>query len=440
VSSATIHPGSRPGGAGPAAPAAGRGPEIPAVMGGPAGALRALVARALIARIAARLPLRLQAPDGTLRGGGGPGSPVLEIRDSGAFFRRVGAGTAGFAESYMAGDWDSSDLVGLLTVFAERLPTLVPRPLRALRNWYVPREPSGEEATVEGARRNIRRHYDLSNEFFALFLDPTMTYSSALFGPGDIAGGPPGGTPGDTLAAAQHRKNQALLDLTRVRAGSTVLEIGTGWGELAIEAAARGARVTTLTISPAQWSKARERVAAAGLSDRVDVQLRDYRDASGSYDAILSVEMIEAVGEQYWPAYFTAIDRLLAPGGRVGLQSITMSHDRMVTTRTGHTWIHKYIFPGGQIPSLEAITDVLRSRTGLGISSDFPMGPHYARTLQEWRARFLAAGGEVGQIGFGRRFQRMWNLYLAYSEAGFRSGYLDVHQLLLERPGVDAGR
>ena len=377
----------------------------------------------LVRRIAARLPLRIATPDGRRHGGGGAGSPVLEIRDEVRFFRRVGAGPAGFAESYIAGDWHSDDLVGLFAVFAEHLPALLPGPLRAMRRWYVPRAPAAEQATVEGARSNIQRHYDLSNEFFALFLDPTMTYSSALF------------APGDTLADAQRRKNEALLDLTGVRPGSTVLEIGTGWGELAIAAAARGAQVTTLTISPAQWAKARERIAAAGLSDQVDVQLRDYREASGHYDVVLSVEMVEAVGEEYWPAYFAAIDRVLAPGGRVGLQAITMPHDRMLATRRGHTWIHKYIFPGGQIPSLPAITDVLRGGTSLAISADFPMGQHYARTLAEWRTRFAAAADQVGDLGFGPVFQRMWQLYLAYSEAGFRSGYLDVHQLLLTRAG-----
>ena len=144
--------------------------------------------------------------------------------------------------------------------------------------------------------------------------------------------------------------------------------------------------------------------------------------------------MIEAVGERYWPAYFTAIDRLLARGGRAGLQVITMPHDRMLATRGGHTWIHQYIFPGGQIPSLQAITGTLREHTSLRVTADYPMGPHYARTLAEWRTRFLAAVAQVGQLGFGPTFQRMWNLYLAYSEAGFRAHYLNVHQLILERP------
>jgi cyclopropane-fatty-acyl-phospholipid synthase len=382
---------------------------------------RAAVARAFLSRAAARLPIQVQAPDGRLSGAGGPGSPVLVIRDEDAFYRRLGAGTAGLAEGYMAGDWDSPDLVGLFTVFAEHVAGLVPRPLQALRRWYVPAEPAAEEATIDGARRNIERHYDLSDEMFALFLDSSMTYSSALF------------APGDTLAAGQRRKIETLLDRTGTGPGTRVLEIGTGWGALAIRAAARGARVTTLTISPSQYATARRRAAAAGVADRVDVQLRDYRQATGRYDVILSVEMIEGVGERYWSAYFTTIDRLLVPGGRVGLQAITMPHDRMLATRGGHTWIHKYIFPGGQIPSLEAITNTVRAHTSLRVTADFPMGDHYARTLAGWRRQFLAAAGGVSALGFGPAFQRMWNLYLAYSEAGFRAGYLDVHQLVLER-------
>jgi cyclopropane-fatty-acyl-phospholipid synthase len=381
---------------------------------------RAAIARAFLSQATARLPIRIQGPGGKLSGAGGPGSPVLMIHDQDAFYRRLGGGTAGLAEGYMADDWDCDDLVGLFTVFAEHVTGLVPRPLQALRRWYIPAEPPAEDATIEGARRNIERHYDLSDELFALFLDPTMTYSSALF------------EPGDTLAAAQRRKIETLLDRTRTGPGTTVLEIGTGWGELAIRAAARGAQVTTLTISPSQYATARQRAAAAGAADRVDVQLRDYRQATGRYDVILSVEMIEAVGERCWPTYFSRIDRLLATCGRAGIQAITMPHDRMLATRGGHTWIHKYIFPGGQIPSLQAITGTLREHTSLLVTADYPMGQHYARTLAEWRRQFLAADN-VSTLGFGPVFQRMWNLYLAYSEAGFRAGYLDVHQLVLER-------
>jgi cyclopropane-fatty-acyl-phospholipid synthase len=414
----TSYPAPVPAGV-PGMPESRAWPDIPPA---PAGRARALAAQAVVKGMAARLPIRMQAPDGTLSGGGGPGSPVLEIRHEDEFYRRLGAGTTGLAEGYIAGDWDSSDLTGLFTVFAGRLPALTHGPVRALRRWYVPAEPAGEEATIDGARRNIQRHYDLSNEMFALFLDPTMTYSSALF------------APGDTLTAAQRRKNELLLDLTGVGPATTVLEIGTGWGELAIRAAARGARVTALTISPAQAALASERAAAAGLAGQVDVRTLDYREVTGHYDAILSVEMIEAVGEKYWPGYFAAIDRLLAPGGRAGLQTITMPHQAMLATRHGYTWIHKYIFPGGQIPSRQAVGDALRAHTSLHVSSDLSMGTHYARTLAEWRTRFAAAADELARLGFGPAFQRMWDLYLAYSEAGFRAHYLDVHQLILERP------
>jgi cyclopropane-fatty-acyl-phospholipid synthase len=396
-------------------------PAIPSVPGGAAGLVRGLVARGLLHYAAVRLPIRIRAADGTMSGAGGAGCPVLVIRDEDAFYRRLGSGTAGLAEGYMTGAWDSDDLPGLFTVLAGHVTELVPAPLQALRRWYIPSQPAAEDATVDGARRNIERHYDLSDDLFALFLDPSMTYSSGLF------------APGDTLAAAQHRKIDALLDRTGAGPGCTLLEIGTGWGELAIRAAARGARVTTLTISPTQWATARRRAQAAGVADRVDVQLRDYRQASGHYDVILSVEMIEAVSEPYWPAYFRTVDRLLAPGGRAGLQAITMPHDRMLATRGGHSWIHQYIFPGGQIPSLQAMADVLRGHTSLRVTADYPMGEHYARTLAEWRRRFLAATDQAGQLGFGPAFQRMWNLYLAYSEGGFRAGYLDVHQLVLER-------
>jgi cyclopropane-fatty-acyl-phospholipid synthase len=387
-------------------------------------------------RVATRLPIQLVTPGGLRSGRGGRAAPAILIRDENAFYRRLGSGTAGLAEAYIAGAWDSDDLPGLFAVLAEHITELIPAPLQALRRWYIPLQPPAEDATIDGARRNIERHYDLSDELFALFLDPTMTYSSALFAPGDrpACDGPAGDlVAGDGLTRAQHRKIDALLDRTGVGPQTSVLEIGSGWGELAIRAARRGARVTTLTISPSQWQTARRRAAAAGVADRVDVQLRDYREATGRYDAVLSVEMIEAVGERYWPAYFCAIDRRLAPGGRAGLQAITLPHDRMLASRGGHTWIHQYIFPGGQIPSLEAISASLRRHTGLRVTADYPMGQHYARTLQEWRTRFAGAAAEVSELGFGESFQRMWNLYLAYCEGGFSVGYLDVHQLVLER-------
>ncbi len=322
----------------------------------------------------------------------------------------------------MAGDWDSDDLPGLFAVLAKHLTGLVPAPLQAFRSIYIPRRPPEEDATVEGARQNIERHYDLSNDFFALFLDPTMTYSSALFdgaGPAGVRDAAAAGRDGDALERAQQRKVDRLLDITRTGPGTRLLEIGTGWGELALRAAARGAQVTSLTISAAQFETASRRAADAGLSDRIDLQLRDYREARGEYDAIVSVEMIEAVGAEYWPVYFGTVDRLLAPGGRAGIQAITMPHDRMLATLGGQTWIHQYIFPGGQIPSVRAVHETVADHTSLKVTSDLAMGADYARTLAHWRASFAAAADEVAELGFSRQFRRMWDLYLAYSEAGF---------------------
>jgi cyclopropane-fatty-acyl-phospholipid synthase len=299
-----------------------------------------------------------------------------------------------------------------------------------LRSLAVRRTPPGDRQTRDGARRNIGRHYDLSNELFALFLDETMTYSSALFSQEDD------GTPlaaDHLLADAQRRKIDCLLDRAGAGPGCRLLEVGTGWGELAIRAAHRGASVVTVTISREQQAYAARRVAEAGLAGRVRVELRDYRDLEGTFDAICSCEMLEAVGERYWDAYFTALDRHLAPGGRIGLQTITMPHDRMLATRRTYTWIQKYIFPGGLLPSLTAIEHSLTSQTRLRITARTDLRPHYAQTLRIWRDRFTARAPEVTELGFDDVFRRMWTFYLCYSEAGFRSGYIGVSQLTLAR-------
>ena len=408
---------------------AGRWPDVAVAAGSPA---RAAVARALFTRAVAALPVRVRFPDGRLLGAGPAAAPVMVIHRPREFFRRFGAsGLIGFGESYMAGDWDCADLTGLLTVFAAHAAGLVPARLQRMRALALRRPPAADRQTREGARRNIGRHYDLSNELFALFLDETMTYSCALFA-ADAADGTPVAA-GHLLADAQRRKADALLDRADVGPGCRLLEVGTGWGELAIRAARRGATVVTVTISREQQVLAARRVADAGLSGRVRVELRDYRDIEGTFDAICSCEMIEAVGERYWDAYFTALDQHLAPGGRIGLQTITMPHDRMLATRHTYTWIHKYIFPGGVLPSLTAIENSLASRTRLRITARTDFGPHYAETLKIWRDRFLARAGDVEQLGFDEVFARMWTFYLCYSEAGFRSGYLGVNQLTLAR-------
>nr|WP_245796278.1 cyclopropane-fatty-acyl-phospholipid synthase family protein [Actinacidiphila alni] len=393
-------------------------------------AARAAVAAFLVRRAMERLPLRVVLAGGS--GGGrelGLGGPLMRVHDPRAFFRRIGSdGLIGFGESYMAGEWDADDLTGVLTVFAEHVAVLVPPSLQRLRALWARRRPEAQRNTREGARDNIRRHYDLSNDLFALFLDETMTYSSAVFRgfPADE----------DLLPAAQHRKIDLLLDAAGVGPGTRLLEIGTGWGELAVRAAERGARVVSVTLSREQRALAVERVRAAGLQDRVQVLLRDYRDVEGVYDAVISVEMIEAVGHEFWPAYFRTLQARLAPGGRIALQAITMPHDRMLVSLPTFTWIHKYVFPGGMIPSVEAIAEICAhgtgNGTGLRIVSAEAFGPHYAETLRLWRERFTRRAAEVGALGFDEVFRRLWTFYLAYSEAGFRSGYLDVRQFVLE--------
>lgn len=406
----------------------GRWPDVARV---PAAGLRAPLARTLLRQVARRLGLRIELPGGDILVSAPAHAPVLRLRRPDAFFRRVGAGgLIGFGEAYQAGDWDSPDLVALLTVLAGSMDTLVPPRLQWLRRWYAEHRPTDQRNTPEGARRNIQRHYDLSNELFALFLDPTMTYSAALFDT-DRHGAPLAGW--ELLEQAQHRKIDRLLDLAEVGDGTRVLEIGTGWGELALRAARRGARVVTLTLSAEQQQLAQQRVGTAGYGDRVSVRLCDYRSAEGSYDAVLSVEMVEAVGRDYWPHYFSTLDRVLAPGGRAALQAITMPHARMLASEQTHTWIGKYIFPGGLLPSVEAIEQTLTGHTSLRLTGRDGFGAHYAETLRLWRERFGDHRPHVRALGFDEVFDRMWEFYLAYSEAGFRSGYLDVQQLLLTR-------
>jgi cyclopropane-fatty-acyl-phospholipid synthase len=391
----------------------------------PSAPVHARIAEAMFRRAVATLPVRVVLPGGRVLGSGGKHAPVMRLVRPANVFARLGADVKiGFGEAYMTGDWTTgpgTDLADLLAPFAARMSQLVHPVLQRLRHVVERTQPAHEENTPENSRGNIARHYDLSNELFETFLDETMTYSSGWF------------EPGDDLAAAQRRKIDGILDLARVRAGMHVLEIGSGWGALAIRAAhERGARVTTLTLSSEQQALARQRADDAGVGHLVDVRLQDYRDARGSYDAIVSVEMIEAVGERYWPTYFGALDGLLAPGGRVGLQAITMAHDRMLATRRSYSWIHKYVFPGGIIPSLRAITETLAGHTSLSIVERRDLGPHYAHTLALWRERFLANWGRL-EGSFDDTFRRMWEFYLAYCEAGFRVGYLGVSQLGLAR-------
>jgi cyclopropane-fatty-acyl-phospholipid synthase len=382
----------------------------------------------LLRRAAARLPVRVTYPDGTVVGAADPTLPTMAIHNPDAFARRVGRyGLIGFGESYMAGEWSSEDLVGLLGEFAQSVDELIPPALQRLRPIAVVRPPGSQHNNRAQARRNVAEHYDLSNDLFAEFLDETMTYSSALF---DTLPASPA-----DLAVAQRRKIDRLLDKARVGPGSRVLEIGTGWGELCLRAAARGAHVRSITLSAEQQRLARHRVAEAGLADRVDIDLCDYRDVDGRYDAVLSVEMVEAVGYGFWQTYFQTLDRLVVAGGRVAIQAITMPHHRMLATRNTYTWIQKYIFPGGLLPSTQAITAITERHTRLRTIDVYSLRRHYAETLRLWRERFVERRDAVAALGFDEVFHRMWELYLAYSQAGFSSGYLDVYQWIFAPTG-----
>lgn len=413
-------------------------PSVAAVPASTKARVAGKVADTIFRAAVRRLPLTVRYPDGTELGlGAGSGSsrgtayPVMTMHRPEDFARRLGdGGLIGLGESYMAGDWDADNLTAVMEVFAARVGSLVPEPLQKLRGLYLPRTPRTERNTEQNTRSNISRHYDLSNELFATFLDSTMTYSSALF---PERGEALRHVAWDGLAAAQQAKIDRLLDKAGVTEGTRVLEIGTGWGELALRAAARGASVYSVTLSSEQQELARQRVAEAGYADAVTIELKDYRAVEGEFDAVVSVEMIEAVGYEYWATYFQTIERVLAPGGRVAIQAITIGHDRLIATRTSYTWVHKYIFPGGVIPSVRAIEEVTEKQTGLRVRERLAMGEHYAQTLRLWEERFMSRAAEVRGLGFDEVFQRMWLFYLCYSRAGFETGYLDVQQIVLDK-------
>ena len=421
-------------------PALDRWPALAAAPTGIRTTVSAQVARRLFETAVRRLPVTVRIEGRTI----GRGGPEMTVHRPDELFARLGRGLlVGFGEAYLTGAWDAPDLAAFLTVLAADLPRLVPDRLQRLRAIASPRQPRRERSTRANARHNIAHHYDLSNELFEAFLDQTLTYSSALFEAEELhlqgfdrATAP---EPGADLATGQVRKIERLLDRTGVGPGTRVLEIGTGWGELAVRAARRGAVVRSITLSEAQRELAVRRIAAAGLVDRASVELLDYRGLvnrypgghQATYDVVLSVEMIEAVGYDFWEDYFDVLDRVTAPGGRVGLQAITMPHDRMLATRRGYTWINKYIFPGGFLPSVEAVDELAARHTGLQVTERLSFGSHYAETLRQWDLRFAAQRERVLGLGFDETFVRMWHFYLEYARAGFAAGYLDVNQIVL---------
>lgn len=374
--------------------------------------------------------LELSMPDGsTLRLGRGTPHAALRVRDARCFERVLRSGDIGFAEGYIEGDWDTPDLpalIGLMLANREALERVLygswwGSALHRLRHAL-------NRNSRRGSARNIHAHYDLGNPFYALWLDETMSYSSAWFD-GNLA---------QPLAEAQRAKLRRTLREAGVREGSRVLEIGCGWGSLAQTAAAEfGAAVTGVTLSREQLAWGRERIAAAGLASRVDLRLQDYRDlpaefAHEPFDAVVSIEMFEAVGHAYWNDWFRTLHRCLAPGGRACIQSITIRDDLFQRYLRSTDFIQQYIFPGGLLPSVAAFEAQAR-RHGFEIERRLAFGRDYAETLRRWRHDFLAREAEVRAQGFDDRFFRIWNFYLAYCEAAFDHGSTDVVQFTLRR-------
>jgi cyclopropane-fatty-acyl-phospholipid synthase len=357
-------------------------------------------------------------------GGDQPGPHARLIVHDFRFMRRVlTAGDIGFAEGFVAREWDTPDLPALLKAFTlniDKLARLLTgNPLIIAANavgHFLHRN------TRRGSKKNIHAHYDLGNSFYEAWLDPSMTYSSARYVDG-----------AQSLHSAQHEKYASLARGMDLQAGHSVLEIGCGWGGFAEFAAKEvGARVTGITISKEQFDYANQRMAKAGLSDRVEIKLIDYRDVQGQFDRVASIEMFEAVGERYWPTYFDKIHEVLKPGGQAGLQIITMRDDLFADYRRRADFIQKYIFPGGMLPSEKALRPIV-DKARLSWNRVERFGQDYARTLHEWADRFMAKWADIHPLGFDDRFQRLWLFYLGYCEAGFATGRTEVVQLSLRR-------
>ena len=386
------------------------------------------VALAAASRIAIG-QLTVALPDGSRRVFGDASAAAqdraeIRLHDHQALVRMLLHGETGGGEAYVDGLWSSPDLAGLLRLAARNREALA-----LSSGWYrIPGQIVRTLAhrlrrnTRAGARRNIAAHYDLGNDFYRLWLDETMTYSSALFE-----------TPDQPLADAQRAKYRRIAEGAGLRAGMHVLEVGSGWGGFAIYAARElGCRVTTVTISREQFEFVTARAREADLSDLVDVQLRDYRDVTGTYDAVVSIEMLEAVGAASYGSFFEMCDRALAPGGRLSLQVITFPDAAYERQLRGANWIQTYIFPGGLCPSLAVIERSTRE-TRLLIHSATDIADSYVRTLRAWREGFLARADDVRALGFDERFIRMWEYYLALSEAGFATGISQDLQIVFEK-------
>jgi cyclopropane-fatty-acyl-phospholipid synthase len=372
--------------------------------------------------------LDITLPDGrVLRCGGLEPGPAAEmtVHDYGFAWRLARGGDIGIAEAYLRREWDTPDLTRFLHVFClnhDLIQTMLgdqplARIVQLARHWF-------NRNTRRQARRNIFAHYDIGNSFYSAWLDPSMTYSSALFENGT-----------EDLTAAQRNKYRRLAEAINLQPGQSVLEIGCGWGGFAeYVATTYDARVVGLTISTEQRDFAQKRMQAAGLADKVEIRLQDYRDERGRYDRIASIEMIEAVGEQFWPQYFSQLRDRLAPGGFAGIQAITIQDRFFNTYRREVDFIQRYVFPGGMLPSPQVLK-ALGEKFGVPVIRERIFGEDYARTLATWRDNFRAAWPNLTPLGFDERFRRLWEYYLAYCEAGFLSGNIDVRQVVFAKTG-----
>ncbi|MBN9596833.1 MAG: class I SAM-dependent methyltransferase [Afipia sp.] len=372
--------------------------------------------------------LDMTLPDGRIVRCGGlePGPAAqMTIYNYNFAWRLARGGDIGIAEAYLRREWDTPDLTQFLYVFCVNHDLIqsmlgdrpVARFAQSVRHWF-------NRNTKKQARRNIYAHYDIGNSFYSAWLDPSMTYSSALF---------EDDTP--DLTAAQNNKYRRLAEAINLQPGQTVLEIGCGWGGFAEYAAKHhDAKVVGLTISTEQRDFALKRMQAAGLNEKVEIRFQDYRDERGQYDRIASIEMIEAVGEQFWPQYFSQLRDRLVPGGFAGIQAITIQDKFFNTYRREVDFIQRYVFPGGMLPSPQVLKS-LGEKFGVPVIRERIFGEDYAKTLATWRDNFRAAWPNLMPLGFDERFRRLWEYYLAYCEAGFLSGNIDVRQVVFAKSG-----
>ncbi len=375
---------------------------------------------------ARRGTIRFELPDGRQilfdHGIKGPNA-FIQVHDYNFAKRAAAGGDVGFAESYMDQEWSTPDLTSVLEFFSENFEAAgqlavggsMVRFTNMVRHLF-------NRNSKAGSKRNIEAHYDLGNDFYKLWLDETMTYSSALYIRPDL-----------TLEDAQTAKYARIADELKLSEGKSVLEIGCGWGGFAEYAAKeRGANVTCLTISPSQREWAMERMHREGLSEKVDIRLEDYRDHHGTYDGVASIEMFEAVGESYWPSYFAKVSESLKDGANAALQIITIKDDLFPRYRKRADFIQRYIFPGGMLPSEEALRTQVNS-AGLKLEDAHYFGPDYAKTLRMWAKAFEERWGQIAPLGFDERFRRMWRFYLSYCEAGFDNGRINVGHFRLSK-------